>query len=157
MSKIIEDEIKKSNPTDGAMNTEDVLYFVENQFKQELSDSLGTVRLNSGDKEKTVVKVEQDIPNKKDPKDKKEKGKEKKKPLKKVKKKSRNDENDIEQEIQQIGSVAESTIPQPAIEHPIHEEVKESSAYTEDIVQETFLHVWLSRKFIRTISRISRA
>lgn len=25
-----------------------------------------------------------------------------------------------------------------------------SSAYTEDIVQETFLHVWLSRKFIRT-------
>ena len=30
-----------------------------------------------------------------------------------------------EQEIQQIGSVAESTIPQPAIEHPIHEEVKE--------------------------------
>ena len=32
-----------------------------------------------------------------------------------------------EQEIQQIGSVAESTIPQPAIEHPIHEEVKESA------------------------------
>ena len=31
-----------------------------------------------------------------------------------------------EQEIQQIGSVAESTIPQPAIEHPIHEEVKPS-------------------------------
>ena len=28
-----------------------------------------------------------------------------------------------EQEIQQIGSVAESTIPQPAIEHPIHEVV----------------------------------
>lgn len=101
MSKIIEDEIKKSNPTDGAMNTEDVLYFVENQFKQELSDSLGTVRLNSGDKEKTIVKVEQDIPKKKDPKDKKEKDKDKKKPLKKVKKKSRNDENDIEQETEE--------------------------------------------------------
>ena len=35
-----------------------------------------------------------------------------------------------EQEIQQIGSVAESTIPQPAIEQPIHEEVKESAPRT---------------------------
>lgn len=94
MAKIIEDEIKKSNPTDGVMNTEDVLYYVESQFKQELADSLGTVKLSNGDKDKTVVKVEQDIPKKKDPKDKKEKNKEKKKPLKKVKKKPRNDEND---------------------------------------------------------------
>lgn len=38
-----------------------------------------------------------------------------------------------EQEIQQIGSVAESTIPQPAIEHPIHEEVKESAPVTETV------------------------
>ena len=41
------------------MNTEDVLYYVENQFKQELSKCLGTVKLSSGDKEKTIVKVEQ--------------------------------------------------------------------------------------------------
>ena len=101
MAKIIEDEIKKSNPTDGIMNTEDVLYYVENQFKQELADSLGTVKLSNGNKDKTVVKIEQDIPKKKDPKDKKEKDKEKKKPLKKVKKKSRNDENDIEQETEE--------------------------------------------------------
>ena len=38
-----------------------------------------------------------------------------------------------EQEIQQIGSVAESTIPQPAIEQPIHEEVKESAPVTETV------------------------
>ena len=38
-----------------------------------------------------------------------------------------------EQEIQQIGSVAESTIPQPAIEHPIHEEVKESAPVKETV------------------------
>lgn len=102
MAKIIEDEIKKSNPTDGIMNTEDVLYYVENQFKQELSNCLGTVKLSSGDKEKTIVKVEQDIPKKKDPKDKEKKDKEKKKPLKKVKKKPRNDESDTEQEVNEV-------------------------------------------------------
>ena len=102
MAKIIEDEIKKSNPTDGIMNTEDVLYYVENQFKQELADSLGTVKLSNGNKDKTVVKIEQDIPKKKDPKDKKEKDKEKKKPLKKVKKKPRNDESDTEQEVNEV-------------------------------------------------------
>lgn len=102
MAKIIEDEIKKSNPTDGIMNTEDVLYYVESQFKQELSDALGTVKLSNGDKDKTVVKVEQDIPKKKDPKDKKEKDKEKKKPLKKVKKKPRNDENDNDEQTEEV-------------------------------------------------------
>lgn len=102
MTKIIEDEIKKSNPTDGIMNTEDVLYYVESQFKQELADSLGTVKLSSGDKDKTVVKVEQDIPKKKDPKDKKENAKEKKKPLKKVKKKTRNDENDKDEQTEEV-------------------------------------------------------
>lgn len=99
MAKIIEDEIKKSNPTDGIMNTEDVLYYVENQFKQELSNCLGTVKLNSGDKEKTIVKVEQDIPERKDPKDKKKK---KKKPLKKIKNKRINDESDTEQEVNEV-------------------------------------------------------
>lgn len=102
MAKIIEDEIKKSNPTDGVMNTEDVLYYVESQFKQELADSLGTVKLSNGNKDKSVVKVEQDIPKKKDPKDKKKKNKEKKKPLKKVKKKPRNDESDTEQEVNEV-------------------------------------------------------
>ena len=101
MAKIIEDEIKKSNPTDGIMNTEDVLYYVENQFKQELSNCLGTVKLSSGDKEKTIVKVEQDIPERKDPKDKKKK---KKKPLKKIKNKRINDESDTEQEVNEVSS-----------------------------------------------------
>lgn len=99
MAKIIEDEIKKSNPTDGIMNTEDVLYYVENQFKQELSNCLGTVKLSNGDKEKTIVKVEQDIPERKDPKDKKKK---KKKPLKKIKNKRINDESDTEQEVNEV-------------------------------------------------------
>lgn len=113
MAKIIEDEIKKSNPTDGVMNTEDVLYYVESQFKQELADSLGTVKLSNGDKDKTVVKVEQDIPKKKDPKDKKEKNKEKKKPLKKVKNKPRNDENDNDEQ-------AEEASPEKLISYSAH-------------------------------------
>ena len=49
-----------------------------------------------------------------------------------------------EQEIQQIGSVAESTIPQPAIEQPIHEEVKESAPVTET-VQNLSRNKWKSR------------
>ena len=102
MAKIIEDEIKKSNPTDGVMNTEDVLYYVENQFKQELANSLGTVKLSNGDKDKTIVKVEQDIPKKKDPKDENEKGKEKKKDLKKRKKKQRNYENDNDEQTEEV-------------------------------------------------------
>ena len=93
IAKIIEDEIKKSNPTDGVMNTEDVLYYVENQFKQDLAASLGTVKLSNGDKDKTVVKVEQDIPKKKGPEDNDRKGKGKKRDLKEVKKKRRNNEN----------------------------------------------------------------
>ena len=113
MAKIIEDEIKKSNPTDGIMNTEDVLYYVENQFKQELADSLGTVKLSNGNKDKTVVKIEQDIPKKKDPKDKKEKDKEKKKPLKKVKKKSRNDENDNDEQTEEVS-------PEKLITYSVH-------------------------------------
>lgn len=38
-----------------------------------------------------------------------------------------------EQEIQQIGSVAESTVPQPAVKQPVHEEVKESVPVIETV------------------------
>lgn len=46
-----------------------------------------------------------------------------------------------EQEIQQIGSVAESTIPQPAIEQPIHEEVKGSQKPSKNLSR----NKWKSR------------
>ncbi len=72
----------KSNPTDGMMNTEDVLYYVENQFKQELSNCLGTVKLSSGDKEKTIIKVEQIFQKGRILKIKKKKKKKKKKKIK---------------------------------------------------------------------------
>ena len=86
IAKIIENEIKKSNPTDGIMDTKEILYLVENQFKQELAQSLGTVKVSNGNKEKTIVKVNEDTPKKEKTKNKKDKDKEKKKAVKKVKK-----------------------------------------------------------------------
>ena len=64
IAKVIEEAIKKNNPTDGVMNTSDILYVVENQFKQDLAEITATVKLNQGNKDKTVVKVTTDIPRK---------------------------------------------------------------------------------------------
>lgn len=101
ISRILEEEIKKNNPTDGLMNTKDILYLVENQFKQDLSKAMATVKLNVGSKAKTVVKVTPDIPKKGEPKTKGEedKTKKKKKSLKRVK---RNEENKEANEEKQI-------------------------------------------------------
>lgn len=73
ITKEIEDAVKQNNPTDGAMNTSDLLYIVENQFKKDLSKSTPTIKLNKGDKEKTVVKVNPEVKKKNDPKEKKPK------------------------------------------------------------------------------------
>ncbi|MFE4243451.1 hypothetical protein [Peribacillus butanolivorans] len=62
ISSIIEEAIKKNNPTDGLMNTKDILYVVENQFKRDLSDSMATVKINKG---KSLVKMTTDVPKKK--------------------------------------------------------------------------------------------
>lgn len=92
ISKIIENEIKKNNPTDGLIDTKDILYITENEFKKELSKSMSTYKLNNGKKEKTVVKVKPDVDKKKKPKD-LNKEPNKKKPLKRVKKEN-NKENE---------------------------------------------------------------
>lgn len=78
------------------MDTKEILYVVENEFKQELAQSLGTVKVSNGDKEKTIVKVNEETPKKEKTKKKKDKGKEKKKPVKKVRK--TNKENPPEQD-----------------------------------------------------------
>ncbi len=66
ITRIIEEAIKKNNPTDGSIDTKDILYVVENQFKKDLSDAMGTVIINKG---KSLVKMTTDIPNKKPKKD----------------------------------------------------------------------------------------
>ncbi|PFH90623.1 hypothetical protein [Bacillus sp. AFS088145] len=62
ISKIIEEAIKSNNPTDGLMNTKDILYVVENEFKRDLTDTMSTVKINKG---KSIVKMNTEIPKKK--------------------------------------------------------------------------------------------
>jgi hypothetical protein len=62
MAIIIEEAIKKNNPTDGIMNTKDILFVVENEFKRDLADSMSTVKINKG---KSLVKLTTDVPKKK--------------------------------------------------------------------------------------------
>lgn len=58
IAKVIEEAVKKENPTDGMMNTGDILYVVETQFKKDLSTALGTVMVNKG---KPIVKASSDV------------------------------------------------------------------------------------------------
>lgn len=95
IAKVIEDAIKKNNPTDGLMYTGDVLYEVENQFKQDLAKSSPTVQLNHGKKEQTLVKLK---PESKKTKKRQQKGKgqskpKEKKPPKQVKNRGEREEN----------------------------------------------------------------
>ncbi len=103
IAKVIEEAIKNNNPTDGVMDTRDVLYEVQTQFKKDLLQSAPTVKLNKGKgkEENTIVKVKPEIPKKKDPKDpkndktSKDPKEKKKREAKKVKEKGEKKENAI--------------------------------------------------------------
>ena len=103
IAKVIEEAIKNNNPTDGVMDTRDVLYEVQTQFKKDLLQSAPTVKLNKGKgkEENTIVKVKPEIPKKKDPKDPKndktpkDPKEKKKREAKKVKEKGEKKENAI--------------------------------------------------------------
>lgn len=101
ISKIIEEEVKRNNPTDGMMNTSDILYVVENQFKQDLSETMATVKLNKGSKEEAVIKVAPDVPKKSERKKKDEGTEDKKKrnTLKRVKNKEKDNETNEEKQM----------------------------------------------------------
>lgn len=104
MIRIIEEAIKKNNPTDGAMNTEDILYIVENQFKRELAKTTATVHLNQGGEERTVVKLNTNIP-KKDRKSPEEKNNPKRevKPARTIKEIKNKNGNENEEEEEGVG------------------------------------------------------
>lgn len=53
IAKIVDEAINKYNPPDEKMDTSDILYVIENQFKEDLEQSVGTVTINKG---KTLVK-----------------------------------------------------------------------------------------------------
>ena len=54
IAKMIDEEMKKYNPTDGVLDTKDLLYIMETEFKQDLSNAYGAVKMNKG---KQVVKT----------------------------------------------------------------------------------------------------
>ncbi|MGD6831017.1 hypothetical protein ACQCT5_02555 [Sutcliffiella halmapala] len=53
IAKVIKEAINENNPTDGLIDTHDILYVVETQFKKDLETSMGTVKINQG---KSLVK-----------------------------------------------------------------------------------------------------
>ena len=87
MAKVIEEAIKKNNPTDGKMDTGDIIYEVENKFKKDLSKSMPTVKLSTGNKEKdkVVVKIPTEVPEKKNQRKNKKTNKPRKPAVKKAK------------------------------------------------------------------------
>jgi len=70
IANLINEEMRRNNPTDGKLDTKDLLYLVENQFKQDLESSYNAVEINNG---KHIVKSTTDIPKTKKERIKKEK------------------------------------------------------------------------------------
>ncbi|MEI2467752.1 hypothetical protein [Niallia taxi] len=62
VAAVVEEAMRQKNPTDGLMNTKDILYTVENEFKQELAGTSETVMINKG---KSVLKMTDTVPKKK--------------------------------------------------------------------------------------------
>ena len=97
IAKVIEEAIKKNNPTDGMMDTKDIIYEIENTFKKDLSKAMSTVKLSEGNKNQVLVKIPTQVPEKKD-KNKKEKTSKPTKPRKPAVKKAKPTEQSAERE-----------------------------------------------------------
>ena len=97
ISKVIEEAIKKNNPTDGKMDTKDIIYEIENKFKKDLSKAMSTVKISEGNKDQVLVKIPTEVPEKKD-KGKKEKKSKSRKPRKPAVKKAKPTEQSVERE-----------------------------------------------------------
>ena len=85
MARIIEEAIKQNNPTDGKMDTGDIIYEIENKFKKDLSKAMSTVKLSEGNKNQVLVKIPTEVPEKKDKRKNKKRNKPRKPAVKKVK------------------------------------------------------------------------
>ena len=85
IAKVIEEAIKKNNPTDGKMDTKDIIYEIENKFKKDLSKAMSTVKINEGNKDQVLVKIPTDVPEKKNKRKNKKPNKPRKPAVKKVK------------------------------------------------------------------------
>lgn len=72
--KILDDYIRNNNPTDGKIDTKDIIYDIENKFKTDLKSKSKIINLSQSVEEKPLVKYEtkKDKKDKDDTKDKKE-------------------------------------------------------------------------------------
>lgn len=48
IAKIIDEEMRKNNPTDDEMDTGDLIYLMESQFKSDLEKAMGSVKIKNG-------------------------------------------------------------------------------------------------------------
>jgi hypothetical protein len=58
ISKIIDEEMQKLYPSDGVIDTSDLIYEVENTFKSELEKQTTEINIGEGEKGRTLVKTD---------------------------------------------------------------------------------------------------
>lgn len=101
IGKVFAGVLKSKNPSDGKIDTSEVLYSVERNFRKELSKEISTVQLTKGNLKnpKTVVKVKGN--SKKDKRQEKKKRKESqlKRIINRITRKSKYEEGDQEKEV----------------------------------------------------------
>lgn len=63
IAEILAEEIRSHNPTDGIMDTKDILYTIENKFKREIIKNTSTVKVNdiSGKGKTEIVKISSEM------------------------------------------------------------------------------------------------
>jgi hypothetical protein len=57
IGEIIDDEIRNRTPSEGVMDTDDIIYEIENKFKRDLENHLIELNYGEGKNKKTIVKV----------------------------------------------------------------------------------------------------
>ncbi len=55
---ILDEYIKKFNPVDGQIDTKDILYDIENKFKEDLRNVTSTVKINKGNNKGAILKID---------------------------------------------------------------------------------------------------
>ena len=57
IAEVIDDEINKHNPSEGLMDTSDIIFEIENTFKRDLQNQFVELNIGSGKDKKTIVKT----------------------------------------------------------------------------------------------------
>ncbi|EOS8270881.1 TPA: hypothetical protein ACTZ3L_003773 [Bacillus cereus] len=129
LAEIIDKKMRENNPTDGEMDTADVLYTVETQFKKELENALGTVVISGG---KRIMKSKVDGPS-----------------IKKGKKQGEDDDKDNKKERKKGGGKGKNGLKRKKAKKGVSDEMgdsKETFSINPNLVQRLILQ---DREIIR--------